>query len=341
MLTLEKPIAVETIVAGKLRRYHTLSFLRQAVQFRTIVLPNIVDGFKLIVGFGQSFVKLLIWRPDVIFAKGGFVCLPVGLSAHILRIPLVIHDSDAHPGLTSRVLSQWASAIATGAPLKYYPYPKKKSHYIGIPINSQAKPKTRQEADEYKKAAGFDPHMPLVVVIGGGLGAQALNDAVVRSLEDLTAFTSVAVVAGNANVEMVKRAASVKDKSKFQAYGHIAITDLLQMYASADIVVTRAGATTLLELATLGKPTIIVPNEILTGGHQVKNAEVYKKAKAAMIVSERELDASPLVLVDAINAILLNKALQKQLSANIKAFAKPKAATEMAALILAAIRRPK
>jgi len=180
-----------------------------------------------------------------------------------------------------------------------------------------------------------------VVVIGGGLGAQALNDAVVRSLEDLTAFTSVAVVAGNANVEMVKRAASVKDKSKFQAYGHIAITDLLQMYASADIVVTRAGATTLLELATLGKPTIIVPNEILTGGHQVKNAEVYKKAKAAMIVSERELDASPLVLVDAINAILLNKALQKQLSANIKAFAKPKAATEMAALILAAIRRPK
>ena len=83
-------------------------------------------------GFVQSLVKLLIWRPDVVFTKGGFVCLPVGLSAKILGIPLVIHDSDAHPGLTNRILAKWAKSIGTGAPLKHYPYPAAITRYVGI-----------------------------------------------------------------------------------------------------------------------------------------------------------------------------------------------------------------
>jgi len=85
---------------------------------------NIVDFFKVVGGFFQSLYKLVVWRPDIVFTKGGYVCLPVGIAAHVLRIPLVIHDSDAHPGLTNRILSQWATAIATGAPLEYYQYPK-------------------------------------------------------------------------------------------------------------------------------------------------------------------------------------------------------------------------
>ena len=123
-------IPVQPIFSGKLRRYHTLPLWRQLLRPVTIVFPNLRDIFFVVCGFVQSFFKLLVWRPDVVFTKGGYVCLPVGLAAKILRIPLVIHDSDAHPGLTNRVLSRWATAIATGAPLEYYPYPKKISRYV-------------------------------------------------------------------------------------------------------------------------------------------------------------------------------------------------------------------
>ena len=85
---------------------------------------NFSDLFRTGWGFLESVAKLLLWRPDVVFTKGGFVCLPVGLAARALNIPLVIHDSDAHPGLTNRILSRFATKIATGAPLKYYPYDK-------------------------------------------------------------------------------------------------------------------------------------------------------------------------------------------------------------------------
>jgi UDP-N-acetylglucosamine--N-acetylmuramyl-(pentapeptide) pyrophosphoryl-undecaprenol N-acetylglucosamine transferase len=339
MQTLPKPVTIETVLAGKLRRYHKLPIWKQLLRFDTIVLPNIIDSVKMSGGFIQSVVKLTLWRPDVIFAKGGYVCLPVGLAAKVLRIPLVIHDSDAHPGLTSRILSRWATSIATGAPLNNYSYPKAKTHYIGIPISDAAKPMSFAKAQAYKKEKGFDPNLPLVAVIGGGLGAQPINQALLSVLEELTSFAAVGLIAGNANIDAVNDAAAVNDKTLFQAYGHLPVTETLELYAAADIVVTRAGATTLLELAALAKPIIIIPNEYLTGGHQIKNAAVYKKAKAAIVLEESKLEQSPQLLTDAINSVLLSKRTKKQLADNIATFAKPNAALNMAELILKASGR--
>jgi len=336
MVAVDGHIKVEPIIAGKLRRYHKLPILQQVLQVRTIVLPNIVDGFKLLAGTVQSIVKLLVWRPDVVFSKGGFVCLPVGVAAHLLRIPLVIHDSDAHPGLTSRILSRWADVIATGAPLKYYNYPKKRSHYVGIPVATTAKPLSAAAQRDMKETLGFSQHEPLVVVTGGGLGAASINEAVVRVLDDLLSFASVALVAGRANAEVITQ--SVKKRPNLQIHGYLSPDKMQQLLGAADIVVSRAGATTLLELAALAKPSIIVPNEHLTGGHQVKNAEVYKKAKAIVVVDDATLTSSPLTLVDVISATLLNKNEMKNLSANIREFAKPDAARDMAQLIIGAVK---
>jgi UDP-N-acetylglucosamine--N-acetylmuramyl-(pentapeptide) pyrophosphoryl-undecaprenol N-acetylglucosamine transferase len=334
MVAVDGHIKVQPIVAGKLRRYHKLSVIRQLLQVRTIVAPNIVDGFKLGIGTIQSIGMLLWWRPDVIFSKGGFVCLPVGVAAHVLRIPLVIHDSDAHPGLTSRILSRWAKVIATGAPLKHYNYPKSRSHYVGIPVMSAAKPYSAAKQRETKEKLGFSQHEPLVVITGGGLGAASLNDAVIKVLDDLLAFTSVALVAGKANIEVLDQ--TVKKRSNLQIHGYLPPDFMHEMLGAADVVVSRAGATTLLELAALAKPSIIVPNEHLTGGHQVKNAAVYKQAKAIVVVEDTQLVSNPLTLVDAINATLLNKQTMKKLSANIHEFAKPNAAKDMAKLIIGA-----
>ena len=336
MVAVDGHIRVEPIIAGKLRRYHKLSLVRQLMQLRTIVLPNIVDGFKLVAGFVQSVAKLLVWRPDVVFSKGGFVCLPVGIAAHILKIPLVIHDSDAHPGLTSRILSRWADVIATGAPLKHYNYPKQKSHYIGIPVASMAKPYTATKRSETKQALGFDTHEPLVVVTGGGLGAAAINHAVEQSIDDLLGFTSIALVAGQGNVDEVR--SRLGKRKNLQVHGYVSPDTMQQLMGAADIVVSRAGATTLLELAALAKPSIIIPNANLTGGHQLKNAEVYRQAKAIVVVDDTALKSSPLSLVDAINATLLNASTMKSLSKNIHAFAKPDAAKDMAKLIIGAVR---
>jgi len=296
----------------------------------------VIDGFKLLIGFVQSLVKLLIWRPDVVFSKGGFVCLPVGIAAKVLRIPLVIHDSDAHPGLTSRILSRWADVIATGAPLKHYSYPKEKSHYIGIPVAASAKPFSATKQRDAKRALGFDTNEPLVVVTGGGLGAMAINQAVMSALDDLLQFTSLALVAGKAHADELNESAG--KRPNLQIHGYLSPDSMQHLLGAADIVVSRAGATTLLELAALAKPSIIVPNENLTGGHQLKNAAVYKQAKAIVVLDDSSLKLEPLSLVDAINATLLNKDTMKMLSKNIHEFAKPDAAKDMAKLIVGAIK---
>lgn len=336
MHTVDTGMRIDTIMAGKLRRYHKLPLLRQLLQVRTIVVPNLIDAVKITIGFVQSLVKLAIWRPDVVFTKGGFVCLPVGVAAHLLRIPLVIHDSDAHPGLTNRLLARFANTIATGAPLKYYRYPKSKSHYVGIPVGSSLTPLSAKAQAEAKKRLGFNEHEPLVLITGGGLGAKTLNDATMAALRDLLQFTSVILISGKAN-EAELRARAPKKKN-FKLFGFVA-DDMITMLGAADIVISRAGATTLLELAALGKPSIIVPNAYLTGGHQVKNAAVYEQAGAVVVLEEELLVAEPLSLVDAVNATLLNKAAMARLSKNIRALSKPDAAKDTARLILKAIGR--
>ena len=336
MVAVDGHIKVEPIVAGKLRRYYNLPLHKQLLRVRTIVLPNIIDSGKLAIGTVQSFGKLLFWRPDVVFSKGGFVCLPVGIAAHVLRIPIFIHDSDAHPGLTSRILSRWAVKIATGAPLKHYSYPKSRSRYIGVPVASSVSPFSNAKQRQTKKDLGFNEHEPLVVITGGGLGAASINGAVTKVMPDLLSFTSVALIAGEAHVDEIKQ--SLKSHKNLQIHGYLASDAMQQMLGAADIVVSRAGATTLLELAALAKPSIIVPNAHLTGGHQIKNAEVYKQAKAVVVLDDAQLEAEPLSLVDAINATLLNKATMQRLSKNIHAFAKPDAAKDMAKMIIEAAR---
>jgi UDP-N-acetylglucosamine--N-acetylmuramyl-(pentapeptide) pyrophosphoryl-undecaprenol N-acetylglucosamine transferase len=332
----DETIPVQTILSGKLRRYHNLSLWRQLLRPVSIVLPNIRDAFLAGCGFIQSLVKLIVWRPDVVFTKGGFVCLPVGLAAKLLKIPLVIHDSDAYPGLTNRVLAKWASQIATGAPLKHYPYPKAISRYVGIPISKEFKPLSVEERRLAKGELGFDPQQPLVVVTGGGLGARRMNDAVAKRLDDLLDVSSIMLISGTNQYDEL-RATTPQSDPRFQL--HAFINDgMPRILGAADIVVTRAGATTILELATSATPTILVPNGFLTGGHQLKNAAAYAENGAVEVINEHELDANPQMLVDTLTSLLANPARLRKMSEVFHMFAKPQAATDMADMILAAAK---
>ena len=330
----DNTIPVQTIAAGKFRRYHHLTVFQQ-LTWPSLVLQNFGDAFKVGVGFIQSFFKLLVWRPDVVFTKGGYVCLPVGIAARVLRIPLVIHDSDAHPGLTNRVLSKWANAIGTGAPLEYYPYPKAKSTYVGIPISTAFHPYTATEQKAAKQEWGIATTHPLVVVTGGGLGAARINEVVAETLPKLLETSSVVLVAGAGQYDDL-RALLPPDSDRFQLYPFV--TNMHSLLGAADVVVTRAGATTILELAALKKPTILIPNGKLTGGHQLKNAAVYAEAGAVAVLDEEVLDANKDLLASQINALLGDSKTTSAMAQRFAAFSKPDAAKDMARMILAARR---
>lgn len=329
---LDESIPVTTIRAGKLRRYHTLTLWRQLVR-PSIVFPNIRDIFLVIVGFFESIIRLVAWRPDVVFTKGGFVCLPVGMAARLLRIPLVVHDSDAHPGLTNRLLAGGATYIATGAPLHHYSYPKEKSHYVGIPISADFRPISSDKRTEYKAGLGFDADKPLVVVTGGGLGAKRLNDTVVVALDDLLDTTSVMLVSGAGQYDDLKD--RVPDDERFRLEAFIS-EGMARVLGAADIVVARAGATTIMELAALAKPTILVPNAYLTGGHQLKNAAAFAENGAVIVLKEDDIESNPRELADTIKDLLADTDKIHEMQEKFFEYAKPHAAKDVADLILAA-----
>ncbi len=333
----DSTVRVDKIRAGKLRRYHHLTAL-QHFTIPSVIFPNIRDMLLVLIGTVQSIIKLIVWRPDVVFTKGGYVCLPVGWAAALLRIPLVVHDSDAHPGLTNRLLAKFAAVIATGAPLEYYSYPKNKSVYVGTPIDAAFKKVDKDEQQKLKTELGVSTNRPLVVVTGGGLGARIINDAIVLHLNQYLRVADVILISGNDQYDEL-RAITPTNDPRFQLHGFVS-KNMREMLAAADVVITRAGATTLLELAGLAKPTILVPNGRLTGGHQLKNAKVYSDADAAVIVDdERFAQSDDTSLFDAAYRVLSDKALQKTLAKNIYSFAKPHAASDMAKIVLKAAKK--
>ena len=336
MAKTDASVPVATITAGKLRRYHHLKWWQHIIDL-TVLLPNLRDMMKVVAGLIQAFIELLLWRPDVVFTKGGYVCLPVGWAAHLLNIPLVVHDSDAHPGLTNRLLARHATFIATGAPLECYSYPKEKSQFVGIPISDQFYPRSASQKHATKQKLGFDPNLQLVVVTGGGLGAKRINDAVAKDVDNLTTYYSVLLISGAAQFDELKsRLGGKRQNFVLKSFISEGMADII---GAADVVVARAGASTLLELAAAHAPTVLVPNARLTGGHQVKNAKVYDDAQAVVVVDEEKFATQPDYLRKEIDLVLNNEDQLNTLAKNISKFAKPNAAKDVTAMILKAAKK--
>ena len=326
------PVAVSTIVAGKFRRYAHLTRLQHLTNMQ-IVVRNMIDVFKIAVGFFQSVFLLMRVRPDVVFAKGGYVCLPLGLAARLLRYPLVLHDSDTRPGLTNRVLARYATSIATGSPLENYNYDSKKSQYIGVPIGRDFVPVTEQDQRRYKQSLGTNPDLPLIVATGGGLGAQSINLALAKSARALAA-RNVAIyhVTGKQHYDDI--APLVKDIPQYIAVPFV-YEKMHEVLGAADIVISRASATFLQELAGLGKAVIAVPARQL--GDQLKNAAVYKAADAAVVMTDDDISVGT-NLEDVIVRLIGDAELRKGMGDRLHEFARPEAARDLAKLILKAAK---
>lgn len=326
-----------TVRAGKWRRYHGLG-ARQLLDVPTM-LKNARDALYVLIGLWQSLWLLGKLKPDVVFVKGGFVGVPVGLAAGWWHIPYVTHDSDAVPGLANRIIAKRATVHAVALPKEVYAYPADKTVTVGVPVQAEFQPVDEATKAAYRTDIGLGKYKRVLLVTGGGQGAQRINEAVVEVLPSLLgSFADLAVVhiTGRTHEEAIKEQydtlLEAKERSRIVVKGYV--TDLYRYSGAADVVLVRAGATTLAELAVQRKACILIPHPYLAGGHQLKNAEYLVEKNAAVIVNESDLKRHPKLLEQRIAQLLQDEGERTALAENLSKFSRSTAAEELAMILL-------
>lgn len=341
-------IRVRRIPAGKFHRYSGWSlkdyFVHFGITVKDLIIGNIIGFFGFLAGLLTAFCRLLPKRnrPDIIFLKGGYVCLPVGLVAKLFKIPYIIHESDATAGLANRILMKKARKVAFGVPLSPE-VQKAHENYVwtGIPVGPEFKAVTPTKQLSLKKAFSFNPDKPLVVITGGSQGSENLNEATRAILSELLKFTSVALVAGRKHYEDMIDLKKYENWTKASLESNFRMwefnTTMDELMGAADVVVSRAGATTIAELASLKKATILVPFARLPGGHQVKNAERLAAADAVAIVDDAKMVQKPEILLDSIRHLVKSPRLRADMADRLSEEARSDAAKRLAEIILAEV----
>lgn len=321
---------------GKFRRYHGESVVSHLLDVKTIVL-NIRDFFRFINSIGKAWRILARVKPDVVFSKGGFVAVPVGIAAKIRGIPIVTHDSDTIPGLANKVIGRWATVKATGMPAEFYDHSSRdKLVYTGIPIDERLVSIDKKTQDKYKKSIGVSIEDEVLFVAGGSQGARNVNDKVLKIAAELLSSKSrlhIVHQTGLQNEQEVKSQYGVllKDSSNKKVTVLGFSSELYKYIEAADLIISRAGATAVAEFAAAKKPCILIPNPLLTGGHQVKNAQQLQKIGAVEVLDN---DAPAEMLLGKIVSLLASPTKRSSLANKLGSTAKLDAADDLAKILL-------
>ena len=332
--------------AGKFHRYAGWSFrdyfVHIGITLKDLILGNILGFLGFVCGLITSFFRFIPKkdRPDVIFLKGGYVCLPVGLVARLFKVPYVIHESDATMGLANRILAKHANKVAFGIPPSEETMSSHPNYvWTGIPVGPEFKPVSPSKVATLKKAFSFSPDKPLVVITGGSQGSENLNEVTRTILPNLLKFTSVGLVAGRKHYENMVDLKKYENWSKASLESNFRMwefnTTMNELMGAADLVVSRAGATTIAEMAMLKKATLLVPFERLPGGHQVKNADRLKDAKAAAVIYDSKMMENPSILLKEIQHLIKSPKLRAEMAERLYVEARADAAEQLAEIILA------
>lgn len=261
------------IASGKLRRY--------------LSVENVLDIFRVFLGLCQSLVHFLAHRPDAVFSKGGFVSVPVVVAAWILRIPVIIHESDVTPGLANRIAGTFAKKIMYSFPETAAYLQQHKSVYVGPVVRSDLLSGDRSRG---LALCGFDPAdgRKNILIIGGSQGAQKINEAIEQALDILCQNYRVIHLTGKG--KMIGR----KNDRDYAAFEFLS-EELKDIFAAADLAVGRAGANSIFELLALNKPMLLIPLEAGSRGDQLLNARSFEKKQWAQILREADLNSTALI----------------------------------------------
>jgi len=315
-------IPTENISTGKMRRYFS---------FR-----NFLDFFRVIFGLFHSLWYLLKHMPDAIFSKGGYAAFPVVIAGWIYRIPILVHESDSVPGITNSILGKFATRVAVSYPSAEKEFPSSQVVLTGNPLRSDI---NQGDAAKARAEFGLLESKKVVFIWGGSQGSRIINEKIVNILPQLLKKYQVIHQTGENNFnQVVRKAGELGIKAGRE--GYIAIPfireELKDVLALADLIITRAGANSLSEIAANGKPAIAIPIESSANNHQRMNAYALARIGGCVVLEESNLGEH--ILLGKIDEIMQSEEVRKKLSDNIKTFYHADAADKIVEGILGMIK---
>lgn len=311
----ENNISFIRIPAGKTRRYFSLA--------------NITGFFTTLAGTVRAFFTLFSLVPDVIFSRGGFGSVPVVLAARLMNIPVVAHESDSKPGRATLLAAKWAERIAVtfDSSVPYFPEKVRgKIARTGIPVRELlAQPLAEGAAQELK----LDPSAPTVLILGGSSGSVRINEIILAALPDLVGYANVIHQTGKGNFDDVSARSrvilkDVAERERYHAFPYLSEDSLRRAAGAAHIVVSRAGATAITEIALWRRPAILIPIPESVSHDQKTNAYAYARTGAAVVLEEENM--TPHILVSEVKRITGSQEVAASMSAHAEGFANPNAA---------------
>ena len=266
-------IPYDGISSGKLRRYFDPK--------------NFSDPFRVLKGLGEARKLLKQYKPDVIFSKGGFVAVPVVLAARRLKIPVIIHESDMTPGLANKISIPAATKVCCNFPETAKALPEGKAVVTGCPIRSELLAGTKEAG---YALTGFTEEKPVLMIIGGSLGAVHVNNAVRSALPELLKEFQVVHLCGKGRIDEI-----LKGTPGYVQFEYVQ-EPLKDIFAMADVVISRAGANAICELLALRKPNVLIPlSAEASRGDQLLNAESFRKQGFSEVLTEDKMNNETLI----------------------------------------------
>ncbi|MEI6627538.1 MAG: UDP-N-acetylglucosamine--N-acetylmuramyl-(pentapeptide) pyrophosphoryl-undecaprenol N-acetylglucosamine transferase, partial [bacterium] len=296
-------IVFKAIASGRLRRYFSWR--------------NITDPFLVIWGFLQSLVILIKFKPSVVMIAGAFVGVPVAWAAWLLGIPVVIHQQDILPGLANKLMQRVAKRITVSFDISLNDYLQSKVVLTGNPVREEFLSCDLQHSRDF---FNLKSDLPVLLVLGGGTGAQIINESIVKALAELLQFCQVIHITGKGKAIRVE----AENYHQFEFLSH----EMPDALCAADVVVSRAGLSTLTELIAMAKPTILVP----IPGHQEDNALFFQKNNAVTSISQDAFNSE--LIISLVKDIMFDKARKDNLSRNISKMMEVGGAEKVAAILL-------
>ncbi len=316
----ENGLIFEKVGAGKLRTYFSLK--------------NFFDVFKMFFGVISATYKMFTIYPDVVFGKGGYASFPAIFAARILRIPIVIHESDSAPGRVNAWAGKFANKVAISFQEASVYFPKKTTAWTGHPIRTEIEhPGSYEDALKYFK---LESNLPVIMVLGGSQGAELINNTVLDALPMLVKKYQIIHQTGVRNFGTVKDQAEVvlgnmPEKSRYIPMAFLNPPAIKMAAGAARVIISRAGST-LFEIASWGVPSILVPFTKSNADHARKNAFTYAHAGGCTVIEEMNMTAN--ILTSEVNRLVDDKEAWEKMSKDAKAFSTPDAATKIAREII-------
>ncbi len=311
----EQFITFVPVSAGKLRVYFSFQ--------------NFIDIFKTAFGTIGALFKVFHIYPDVVISKGGYVAFPVLVAARLLRIPVIIHESDTVPGRVSKWSGKFARKVALSFPEASTYFDEAKVSVTGQPVRKNMKHVVSTGATDFFE---LSPDIPTIGVWGGSLGAQVINDCIVNCIGELVENYQIIHQTGSTDFDDVATEVRIIlgnniKRTRYKQFAYLNNVQSKMFAGAADIIVSRSGSS-LFEIAAWGKPSILIPYVHAHGDHQRKNAYHYARTGACVVIEEANL--TPSVLLNEIKSIIGTPERYKSMSAHAAAFFTPDAARTIA-----------